>query len=126
MSKKKLDKSTIINDMQKSLDYPHLRINLNPDEVELLTAYATNRKDYTDSNFTEEEGRAVRRLLDKLVFAYVAHYEKTEYDYTTMVNGLQLFSDTFKTRKQQVQELGDKVHAGLRSDWTRRDTSESE
>ena len=126
MSKKKLDKSTIINDLQKTLDYPHLKVNLNPDEVEFLTTYANNRKQYTEAVFTAEEARAVRRLLDKLVFAYVALYEKTEYDYTTMVNGLQIFSNTFKERKRDVQELGDKVHAGLRKDWTARDSSGSE
>ena len=126
MSKKKYEKSTIINDIQKDLDYPHLKVNLNPEEVEFLETYAEKRKDYTDADFNLEDGRTVRRILDKLVFAHVALYEKTEYDYTTMVNGLQLHSSTFRDRKQKVQELGDKVHAGLRSDWTRRDTSESE
>ena len=126
MSKKKLDKATIINDIQKTLDYPTLKIQLGPDQIEFLETYAEKRKDYVDSDFNLEDGRTVRKMLDKLVFAYVALYEKTEYDYTTMVNGLLNHSSTFRNRKQKLQELGDKTHAGLKADWTRRDTGESE
>ena len=67
MSKKNNDATEIINQIQHSLDYPHLKVNLALDEVEFLETYAANRKDYANSNFMEEEGKIVRRILDKLV-----------------------------------------------------------
>ena len=126
MSKKNNDAAAIINSIQNTLDHPTLKVKLAADEVEFLETYAANRTDYIASNFMEEEGKTVRRILDRLVFAYVSLYEVKEHEYTSMVNRLLSHNTTFRERKQKIQELGDNTHAGLKDDWTRRDSDRSE
>ena len=126
MNRKKYKKETIINDIQKTLDYPILEIQLGPDQVEFLESFAENRKAYIESNFTKDEGKLVRKILDKLLSAYSALYEKTEYDYACMVNGLLGHSTIFRERKEKVRDLADKVHIECRGDWPKEDKNENE